>query len=171
MKHDIQLLGELGADGFVFGALDAQGAVHESACEFLIRAAASRPCTFHRAFDASANLSASLKALIGLGFERVLTSGGKNSLTDGLAVVQDLMEQARDRIIVMPGGGLKAAHIPSLKASGFLKEVHASCKQAKGTDNQFINPNLSFSSAPLDFSQNFGVDPALVNEFKEAFSS
>ena len=171
MKHDIQLLGDLGADGFVFGALDAQGAVHESACEFLIRAAASRPCTFHRAFDASANLSASLKTLIGLGFERVLTSGGKNSLTDGLGVVLELMEQAKDRIIVMPGGGLKAAHIPALKASGYLKEVHASCKLAKKTGNEFINPQLSFTSTPLDFSQSFGTDPTLVNEFKAAFIS
>jgi len=171
MKQDIQLLGDLGADGFVFGALDAQGRVHESACEFLIRAAASRPCTFHRAFDASASLPDSLKTLIGLGFDRVLTSGGKNTLTEGLEVVLELLEQAKDRIIIMPGGGLKASHIPILKSSGYLKEVHASCKQAKGTDNQFINPNLSFSSAPLDFSQNFGVDPALVNEFKEAFSS
>ena len=171
MKQDIQLLGDLGADGFVFGALDAQGGVHESACEFLIRAAASRPCTFHRAFDASANLSDSLKTIIGLGFERVLTSGGKNSLTEGLGVVLELMEQAKDRIIVMPGGGLKASHIPALKESGYLKEVHASCKLAKETDNQFINPQLSFTSTPLEFSQNFGVDPILVNEFKAAFSS
>lgn len=81
------------------------------------------------------------------------------------------MGQAKDRIIVMPGGGLKASHIPALKESGYLKEVHASCKQAKETDNQFINPQLSFTSTPLDFSQNFGVDPILVNEFKVAFSS
>lgn len=171
MKQDIQLLGDLGADGFVFGALDMQGKVHESACEFLIRAASSRPCTFHRAFDASANLPDSLKTLIGLGFERVLTSGGKNSLTEGLGVVLELMEQAKDRIIVMPGGGLKASHISSLKESGYLKEAHASCKQAKETGNQFINPHLSFTSLPLNFTQNFGVDPALVNEFKVAFSS
>ena len=46
MKQDIQLLGDLGADGFVFGALDAQGSVNESACESLLRAAESKPCTF-----------------------------------------------------------------------------------------------------------------------------
>jgi len=166
MKHDIQLLGDLGADGFVFGVLDAQGAVNESACEFLLRAAGSKPCTFHRAIDASANLQDSLKKIMQLGFQRVLTSGGKNSLSEGLDQVLELLRLAQDQLIVMPGGGLKPAHVPILKASGYLKEIHASCKQAKPSSNRFINPELSFSSAPLDYSTIFGIDPAVVEEFK-----
>lgn len=39
MKQDIQLLGELGADGFVFGVLDEQGKVDQQANEFLKRVA------------------------------------------------------------------------------------------------------------------------------------
>ena len=166
MKHDIQLLGDLGADGFVFGVLDAQGAVNESACEFLLRAAGSKPCTFHRAIDASVNLQDSLKKIMQLGFQRVLTSGGKNSLSEGLDQVLELLRLAQDQLIVMPGGGLKPAHVPILKASGYLKEIHASCKQAKPSSNRFINPELSFSSAPLDYSTIFGIDPAVVEEFK-----
>ena len=166
MKHDIQLLGDLGADGFVFGALDAQGTVNESACEFLLRAAGSKPCTFHRAIDASANLQDSLKKIMQLGFQRVLTSGGKNSLSEGLDQVLELLRLAQDQLIVMPGGGLKPAHVPILKESGYLKEIHASCKLAKPSTNQFINPELSFSSAPLDYSTIFGIDPVVVEEFK-----
>ena len=131
MKHDMQLLGDLGADGFVFGVLDPQGAVNESACEFLLRAAASKPCTFHRAIDASANLQESLKKIMQLGFQRVLTSGGKNSLSEGLDQVVELLNLAKDQLIVMPGGGLKPSHVPALKATGYLKEIHASCKLPK----------------------------------------
>jgi copper homeostasis protein len=166
MKHDIQLLGDLGADGFVFGVLDTQGTVNESACEFLLRAAGSKPCTFHRAIDASANLQDSLNKIMQLGFQRVLTSGGKNSLSEGLNQVLELLRLAQNQVIVMPGGGLKPAHVPILKASGYLKEIHASCKQAKPSSNRFINPELSFSSAPLDYSTIFGIDPAVVEEFK-----
>jgi copper homeostasis protein len=166
MKHDIQLLGDLGADGFVFGALDAQGTVNESACEFLLRAAGSNPCTFHRAIDASANLQDSLKKIMQLGFQRVLTSGGKNSLSEGLDQVLELLRLAQDQLIVMPGGGLKPVHVPILKESGYLKEIHASCKLAKPSANQFINPELSFSSTPLDYSTIFGIDPVVVEEFK-----
>lgn len=166
MKQDIQLLGELGADGFVFGILDEKGSVDEAACEILLQAAVGKPCTFHRAFDASAKLDDSLKKIIHLGFQRILTSGGRNSLTEGLSVVVDLLEQAKDQIIIMPGGGTKAEHVSFLKKSGFLKEVHASCKVAKPAANEFVKKGLSFSGMPLDFSHHFGVDPGLVSEFK-----
>lgn len=166
MKQDIQLLTELGADGFVFGILDEKGKVDLSACEFLLRAAGEKPCTFHRAFDASSDLEDSLEQIIDLGFQRILTSGGKNSLTEGLPVILNLLEKAQDRIIIMPGGGTKAEHVPILRKSGYLKEVHASCKVAKPSANEFVKKGLSFSSMPLDFTQHFGVDPEVVNEFK-----
>ena len=166
MKHDMQLLADLGADGFVFGVLDPQGAVNESACEFLLRAAASKPCTFHRAIDASANLQESLKKIMQLGFQRVLTSGGKNSLSEGLDQVVELLNLAKDQLIVMPGGGLKPSHVPALKATGYLKEIHASCKLPKASSNHFTKPELSFSSTALDYSTIFGIDPAVVEEFK-----
>jgi copper homeostasis protein len=166
MKQDIRLLSELGADGFVFGVLDEKGYVDQKANEFLKRAAGDKPCTFHRAFDASADLMDSLEKIIGLGFDRILTSGGKNSLTEGLDTVSQLLQKAKDRIIIMPGGGTKPAHVASLKESGLLKEVHASCKLAKASTNQFVNQDLSFSAMPLDFEKHFGVDPILVGEFK-----
>jgi copper homeostasis protein len=166
MKQDVQLLTELGADGFVFGVLDEKGKVNEAACERLLRAAGDKPCTFHRAFDASADLNDSLSKIIQLGFQRILTSGGKNSLTEGLPVILELLEKAKDQIIIMPGGGTKAEHVPILRKSGYLKEVHASCKVAKQSVNEFVNKGLSFSSMPLDFAHQFGVDPTVVNEFK-----
>lgn len=166
MKQDIQLLKDLGADGFVFGVLDEKGLVDQQSNEFLKRAAGDKPCTFHRAFDASADLFDSLEKIISLGFDRILTSGGKNSLTEGLETVSQLLQQAKDRIIIMPGGGSKPEHLPVLNASGYLKEVHASCKMGKPSANQYINPDLSFSSPALDFSMQFGIDPDLVKQFK-----
>ena len=78
----------------------------------------------------------------------------------------DLLEKAKDQIIIMPGGGTKSEHVPILKESGYLKEIHASCKIAKPSVNEFVNDGLTFSSMPLDFSLQFGVDPGVVNEFK-----
>lgn len=167
MKQDIQLLGELGADGFVFGVLDEQGKVDQRANEFLKRAAGDKPCTFHRAFDASADLTDSLERIVDLGFQRILTSGGKNTLNEGLGAIMELLEKAQDRIIIMPGGGTKAEHVPELKKTGWLREVHASCKVARPSRNKHINPGLSFSAMPLDFGVQLGVDKGLVNAFKE----
>ena len=167
MKQDIQLLSELGADGFVFGVLDEQGKVDESANKMLLRAANDKPCTFHRAMDASADLHDSMEKIIDLGFQRILTSGGKNSLSEGLNMVLSLLEKAQDRIIIMPGGGTKAEHIPILKKTGLIREVHSSCKMSKPSNNQFVNPNLNFAGQPIDFSLHLGIDPELVKGFKE----
>lgn len=167
MKQDIQLLGELGADGFVFGILDERGKVDQSACQMLLRAAGDKPCTFHRAFDACSDMNIALEEIIDLGFQRILTSGGENALTEGLTVVQDLLQRAKDRIIIMPGGGTKAEHVPVLKQSGYLREIHSSCKMATPSPNQYINTGLSFSTQPLDFSLRMGIDPDLVRGYKE----
>src|SRR5690606_28383819 len=71
MKADIQILKSYGADGFVFGVLEPDGRVNQEACRSLLSVAGGLPCTFHRAFDASADLDQSLEAVIQCGFDRI----------------------------------------------------------------------------------------------------
>ncbi len=165
MKRDIELLGEQGADGFVFGVLDNQGFVNIDSCKSLLRAASGKPCTFHRAFDASADYFDSLEKIISCGFDRILTSGGKNSVTDGLETLKELLLKAQDRISIMPGGGTKPEHVFDLKKTGFLKEVHASCKTWKPSTNQFFNPEVSFSDDSKSFTHHLRIDKEVVNQF------
>jgi len=167
MKRDIEILGELGADGFVFGVLDFHGKVNVDACESLMRSAGGMPCTFHRAFDASADLFEALDAIISCKFQRILTSGGKNSVSEGMPILLELLEKAKDRISIMPGGGTKPEHVEKLNTSGYLKEIHASCKSVTRSKNQFMPESLSFSSNPIDFSNRMEIDQQLVNQFLE----
>lgn len=167
MKRDIELLGEQGADGFVFGVLDKQGFVDTDSCQSLIRATSGKPCTFHRAFDTSADYFDSLEKIISCGFERILTSGGRNSVTEGLETLKQVMTKAQNRICIMPGGGTKPEHVLELKKTGFLKEIHASCKTWKPSTNQFLNPNVSFSSDPKSFTHHLRIDQEVVNQFLE----
>jgi copper homeostasis protein len=167
MKRDIEILGGLGADGFVFGVLNGQGTVNVDACESLMRSAGGKPCTFHRAFDASANLMEALDAIISCKFQRILTSGGKRVVSEGIPMLLELTEKAKDRISIMPGGGTKPEHVKILNQNGFLKEIHASCKTVTLSKNQFINQELSFQSEPVEFSQHMGIDQEIVNQFLE----
>ncbi|WP_339877152.1 copper homeostasis protein CutC [uncultured Algoriphagus sp.] len=168
MKRDIELLGEQGADGFVFGALDKYGFVDIDSCKSLLRTASGKPCTFHRAFDASADYFDSLEKIISCGFDRILTSGGKNSVTEGLETLKELLIKAQDRISIMPGGGSKPEHVNELRKTGFLKEIHASCKTFKPSTNQFINPDLSFSDDPKSFTHHLRIDQEVVGRFLRA---
>jgi copper homeostasis protein len=167
MKRDIEILGDQGADGFVFGILDNHGKVNLDACETLMRSAGNMPCTFHRAFDASFDLFDSMDRIINAGFARILTSGGKNTATEGLEVLRELIEKAQDRISIMPGGGTKPEHVSFLKQTGYLRDIHASCKTWKPSQNQFIKPGLSFSDDPKSFTHHLGVDQNLVLKFLE----
>jgi copper homeostasis protein len=166
MKADIALLRDLGADGFVFGVLSPQGNVNTASCRELIEHAAGLPCTFHRAFDVCRVPEMAIQDIIQCGFSRLLTSGNKNSVTEGLNQIQFLLENFGDQIIVMPGGGLQPHHLPQLKDFAHLKEIHASCKSFRNTQSEFLHPEVKLSNDPLSFRQVITIDKEMVNQFK-----
>jgi copper homeostasis protein len=87
MKREIDLLGESGADGFVFGILSQQGSVDTVATSQLVKHCGEKPVTFHRAIDCTHNLLASVAEIASTGCERILTSGGKKSGPEGKEMI------------------------------------------------------------------------------------
>ena len=170
MERDIAIFSSMGADGFVFGALTPNGEIDMDSCQKLMLAAQGKPCTFHRAFDVSQNLNTSLEQIIGLGFERILTSGGMNTVAEGMEKLVELMDVAQNRIIILPGGGLLPDHIPTLNQTGQLKEAHASCKTYRVSEAKYQNPNLQFSTSALGANQVLTIDPEQVTAFKNRFN-
>ncbi len=166
MIRDIQILSDLGIDGFVFGALNADGAVDKIACSQLVAASEGRPCTFHRAFDVCRSQEDSLEEIIALGFQKILTSGGFNTVSDGLDNILRILHRAGDQISIMPGGGLKPVHINLLKKAGNLREVHASCKAFRKMSLGFQHPEVILSNNPETFYQRLVIDEILVKEFQ-----
>lgn len=166
MMAEIRIFSSLGADGFVFGVLTPDGDVDKEACKRLVQQAGSKPCTFHRAIDACKNIDQALEDVIECGFERVLTSGGKNSVGEGVDVIIQLLKQSGDRIIVMPGGGMKPELVEPLRKSGFLKEIHAGCKKLRRSESRYHGHGVEFTAAPLSHGQLLAVDKELVEAFK-----
>ncbi|MCH7399649.1 copper homeostasis protein CutC [Belliella sp. DSM 107340] len=165
MKKDIQILGSYGADGFVFGVLTPDGEVDKNSCKELMKEANGKPCTFHRAFDISVDPEKALEAIIDCGFERLLTSGTRNTLSEGISLVKELLQLAQNRIIIMPGGGLEPGHVESLKKSEFLKEVHGSCKVFRPTDSNFFSQQVQLSKDPNAFKSVLSISKEIVEEF------
>ncbi|MCH7403576.1 copper homeostasis protein CutC [Belliella kenyensis] len=167
MEHDIRILDDLGADGFVFGMLDAHGRIDKEACHRLIQAAGSKPCTFHRAFDVCQNHEEALKDIVALGFDRLLTSGGKANPGKGMGNLENWIGEFGDQIIIMPGGGLSLDHMDQLLALDELKEVHASCKVYTASEVVYEHnqEEIKMSISPDHFYQRLTVDPELVAAF------
>lgn len=142
MCRDIQSCVQLGCDGVVIGALDADGNVDTKCCRELIAAAGSLGVTFHRAFDTARDPTQALETIIALGCERILTSGGCNHALDGADAIAALVRQAGPRLSIMPGGGIDAGNLAELVARSDAWEFHASARSARASPMRHRNAQL-----------------------------
>ena len=123
MEFDIDTAKSEGADGVVIGLLKPDGRIDIERSRALIERARPMSVTFHRAFDMTPDPFEALETLIGLGIDRVLTSGQEPSVLEGLPLITELVKRAGSKIIVMPGGGITARNIERIIAA----------RQAQGT--------------------------------------
>lgn len=139
MKHDIELAKQLGANGVVFGLLTAAGDIDSDRTRVLLDLAKPMNVTFHRAFDMTRDPIAALETLIGLGINRVLTSGQEVSALEGAELVHGLLVHADDKIIVMPGGGITEQNIKKVLDTTGAKEIHVTGTRTKNSPMTFRN--------------------------------
>lgn len=142
--HDADEFLAAGADGVVFGALNEDGTVAVEACRHVVERSRGR-IVFHRALDFTPNLPQALDQLIALGFERVLTSGGKTTAREGSAVLSDLMVRSAGRIEILPGGGIRPGHVAELVRATGCDQVHAAARGIR-TDSS-LQKNLALALA------------------------
>lgn len=126
MKSSIITFKEAGADGFVFGILDAQNEIDVAKNKELLTLAGDTPCTFHRAFDRTSDLDKSIQTLIKLGFRSVLTSGGKATAMEGKDNLKNLVEKYSHKIEILIGGGVRSGNIAALKEFIGATSFHSS---------------------------------------------
>lgn len=129
MHRDVETCARLGCDGVVIGMLDADGAVDVAGCRALVAVAGTMGVTFHRAFDCVADRRAALDAVVTLGCERILTSGGADSAEQGASVIAADIAHADGRIALMPGAGLSPANVAAVAQATGAGEFHASARE------------------------------------------
>jgi copper homeostasis protein len=140
MIEDVRQVITLGCRGIVMGILRADGSVDVLRCRQLIgmASAAGLGVTFHRAFDVVADQLQALEDIIGLGTERILTSGGKKTAMEGASQIAAVIKAAAGRITIMPGSGVNGDNIMELKRLTGADEFHASCKVVAGGDERVL---------------------------------
>ena len=138
MKASILQIKKLNVDGFVFGILNEDNSVNINQNTELVNLAKPIPCTFHRAFDKVQNYKTALDDVIFCGFSTILTSGTFLNVMEGKAVLKELVFQAKDRITIMPGGGLRSANIEELDELVNAEFYHSS---AITDETEIANPN------------------------------
>ena len=125
MAREIEVAKKEGMDGIVVGMLNGGRAVDLERTKALAVLARPLPVTFHRAFDECVDLRKSLEDVIQTGATRLLTSGGRQTAAEAVGVLGKLVEQASERLIVMPGSGITPANIAEVARGTRAREYHA----------------------------------------------
>ena len=124
MLRDIEVARSMDVDGVVIGALTPHGDIDIGAVHTMIEAAGGMEVTFHRAFDFVRDQDVALEALIELGVDRVLTSGGGSTALEGASTLARFVARAGQQITILAGGGIGAVNVADVVRASGVTEVH-----------------------------------------------
>jgi copper homeostasis protein len=144
LRGDIDSAQEAGLAGVVLGASLPDGRLDRKTLEKLVAQADGLGLTLHRAFDLVPDWEEAIEIAVDLGFERILTSGGRNSAIEGVDELEALIGFADGRISIMPGSGINPQSVAALLPRLKIEEIHASCSLADAQSDQRM-VSLGFS--------------------------
>jgi len=142
MMKEVVYCKQVGRNGVVIGLLNADGAIDKKRTARLVDLAYPLGVTFHRAFDWAANPFEAMEDIISVGCERILTSGQRPTAPEGEELINELVRQADDRIIIMPGSGIRADNITALAERTGASEFHTSARTKAPSRMEFVNTSM-----------------------------
>ncbi|KAJ7560013.1 hypothetical protein O6H91_04G110900 [Diphasiastrum complanatum] len=147
MQEDIEAVGRLGVEGVVLGILNIEGHIHTQRMkEMAVRCERlGLSLTFHRAFDCTADAIQALETLIDLQIPRVLTSGQHETVIEGIQVLQELVELAKGRISILPGGGITESNAAKVVSILGVGELHGTARSLVKSGMSFTNTRIADS--------------------------
>ena len=163
MCDDIKAASDAGLSGVVIGVATATNDLNLKALERLAKAAGTMSKTLHRVIDTVNNPLQGMEHVIDLGFEHILSSGGKPSVEQGISVLSRLHSQSAGRIGIMAGSGLTPALVEPIHRQTGITSFHASCAEAphKDTDSNslgFTNTGLRRTDVNLIRQYQLAID-------------
>ena len=165
IKQDVLAIKKQNANGIVIGFLTADGEVDFEKTREIVDLAKPMEITFHRAFDMCKDPLKVLGQLKEMRITRILTSGAKNTATEGIDLLTELVEKAGDEIIIMPGSGVNGNTLGKLIQKTKAVEFHSSAKTFEYSKMKFFNTKISMGGVEsVDEFSKVAVDPAKVKK-------
>jgi copper homeostasis protein len=165
IKADIKICKDLGCDGVVIGILNEDATIDKIRCSQLVNLAYPMGVTFHRAFDRVLYIEQALEDIIDIGCERILTSGLFPTAQEGTSNLKKIIEQANNRIIIMPGSGVRASNIAQIAANTGAVEFHSSARRMESSNMKIFNESMK------ENLQTVNVDVEEITQMLEQLTS
>jgi copper homeostasis protein len=165
MRRDIEICGESGVDGVVFGILREDGNIDIEHTSRLIEMARPMSVTFHRAFDMCRDPFSGLEDVIATGADRLLSSGQKNKAVDGCGILALMTGRAGERIIIMPGSGINESNIEEIARSTGACEFHLTARSTVPSAMKYKKSCISMGgvSSVDEFNRKVANRDILIN--------
>ena len=141
MQKDIILCKEIGCDGISIGVQLQNGHIDTERMKQIVEWAYPMGVTCNRVFDAAPDAFQALEELIACGCERILTSGQKSGAPEAIEMLTKLVQAADNRIIIMPGAGVRSSNIDLLLTTG-ATEFHTSARKTVPNTVTYQNPEI-----------------------------
>lgn len=158
MLAEARLLVSQGVHGLVVGALNPDGSLDIEFLKEFRKIAHNIDLTCHRAIDVARHPIQVMEELIAIGFNRILTSGGKNKALDGIENIAEMVAASKGRIQIMAGSGVNPLNCLDFVQVG-VNAVHLSARTTRNSAMEYRRPGISMG----------GV--AEISEFEVAYSS
>lgn len=144
MLDDIEMVGKLGAQGVVIGALKADGSINENFVKKAVEKArkANMKVTFHRAFDMCSDMKAAAYKLSELGVRFILTSGGEATAYEGMEKLAELNALPDLRLQFIAASGINSDNILEITEKTGVLQVHYSAKDVVKSQMTYTNPKV-----------------------------
>lgn len=155
MCEDIKTIKNLGYEGVVIGALNAEGDLDVPAIKKMMASGDGMKFTFHRAIDACNNPIDAMETLINLGFDKVLTSGCKPTAYEGIDMIREFQTLFGDRINIMAGGGINESNVERIITATGVKNVHASLTSPVATGVDCTGASMLYKVSNLERIKEF----------------
>ena len=109
----------------------------------------------------------SLEDIVSLGVERILTSGGMQTALKGAALIRMLVDQAGNRINIMPGGGITIENIQQIAFQTGASDYHGSFRKFVLSEMEFRNDKVRLSGSGTEEYERMVADFEGVKKVKK----
>ena len=167
MIEEVNLCRDSGCNGVVIGILNKDGTIDVERTSKLVELAYPLEVSFHRAFDRCKDPFKAMEQLIEIGCQRILTSGQRPTAPEGIDLIAQLLKAAGQRIIIMPGSGVRKENIKELAEKTGAIEFHSSLRSKEKTKMEFIHP--AFANNEESYS-NPAIDAEEVKALRKALN-
>ena len=164
LKEDIAMGKQVGCDGISMGIQNRDATIDTERLKQIVEWAYPMGVTCNRVFDCAPDPFEALEAVINCGCERILTSGQKAAAPEAAELLAQLVKQAGNRIIIMPGAGVKSSNIKRLQTISGATEFHSSARIIAPNPVTYINKAVS------DYGNVYLADESEVKAMVEALN-